>query len=495
VTVTRPIRVRPAPLTRNRALVPKQPAFWVTVGLLAFGAWKIGTVVISLVSWYPGPALVAGMLFLLYTVPFILLVSHVDYLEREPFSLLTVALLWGGLVATSLALPANSAGRNIVAKLTSPWTGDSWGPALTAPPVEETLKALGVVMIVLLARSHINSVVDGFVYGAFVGLGFQVVEDFTYAVGAVADADGSGSGDLLSPVFGTFVVRGFLGGLWTHTMFTALAGAGIAYAVVHTDYSRRRRIMVALLALVGACAMHFVWNAPWFMDGFDLGLGGLVLALIIKGLPGFIVVILLLRYALEIEADFYTPRLVELNDPEIITPGEAKALRSVAGRIQARRYARRRAGPRAGRAVRLLQRAQTRLAVELARGAHLEEQPTVRLPLLASVVERRGSARERRRREVLQARERLRRFGITEAVAPQSASSRTWVGMWALGVGLIGLLAPGPSVGAVGLGLWGLYRTRHSSEEADKRVVDGLVLGCLGIALWTITFVLRHVNG
>ena len=49
------------------------------------------------------------------------------------------------------------------------------------------LKTLGVVIIVLVARRQINSVVDGAVYGAFVGLGFQVVEDFIYAVNAVGD--------------------------------------------------------------------------------------------------------------------------------------------------------------------------------------------------------------------------------------------------------------------------------------------------------------------
>ena len=45
-----------------------------------------------------------------------------------------------------------------------------------------------MILIVLIARAQVNSVLDGMVYGALVGLGFQVVEDIVYAVNAVAVA-------------------------------------------------------------------------------------------------------------------------------------------------------------------------------------------------------------------------------------------------------------------------------------------------------------------
>ena len=83
-----------------------------------------------------------------------------------------------------------------------------------------------LVMIALLAGSQINSVLDGFVYGALAGLGFQVVENIVFALNAV---DLAGAGDRGGPVVATFLLRGFLGGLWSHTLFTALAGAGVAY--------------------------------------------------------------------------------------------------------------------------------------------------------------------------------------------------------------------------------------------------------------------------
>ena len=91
--------------------------------------------------------------------------------------------------------------------------------------------------------------VDGAVYGAFVGLGFQVVEDFIYAVNAVGIA---GQGDRVGPVIVTFFLRGFLAGLWSHTLFSALAGAGIAYFVVRRqNRSLSRRLAVALACVAG----------------------------------------------------------------------------------------------------------------------------------------------------------------------------------------------------------------------------------------------------
>src|SRR5207237_932583 len=101
---------------------------------------------------------------------------------------------------------------------------------------------------------------------------FQIVEDIVFALGAVALA---GRGDSTQPVIATFLLRGFLSGVWSHTLFGALAGAGIGYLVVSRDKSRPVRIGVALLAVLGAWAFHMLWNAPLFTDG--LGNGGLAL--------------------------------------------------------------------------------------------------------------------------------------------------------------------------------------------------------------------------
>ena len=141
---------------------------------------------------YPLATLTAVVLFALLAVPFWFFVSELDFLEREPPALLALAFAWGGLVATAVSIPGSAALDNLIAKLGSPHLAADWGAALAGPTVEEIAKTLGVVAIVLIARAQVNSVLDGVVYGAMVGLGFQIVEDIVYALGAVALA---GRGD------------------------------------------------------------------------------------------------------------------------------------------------------------------------------------------------------------------------------------------------------------------------------------------------------------
>ncbi|HEV7962072.1 MAG TPA: PrsW family intramembrane metalloprotease [Actinoplanes sp.] len=342
----------------------RTPAFWVVLVLLVVGGTRIAIIGGQFAAAYPKATLAATVLFALLAVPFWLFLADLDFLEPEPAAMQVMAFAWGGLVATAASIPASAALEDLIAKLGSPGLAADWGAALAAPTVEEIAKTLGVVAIMLIARAQINSVLDGVVYGAMVGLGFQIVEDIVFALGAVALA---GRGDSVQPVIATFLLRGFLSGVWSHTLFGALAGAGIGYLVVRTDKPKPVRIGVALLALFGAWCSHMLWNAPLFSDG--LGNGGLALlaVLVFKGLPPLLLILLLVRAAHDREADFYTAQLAALRDPELITEAELVILRSGPRRAEARRHARLRAGHRAHAAVRRLQRAQARLAVELSR--------------------------------------------------------------------------------------------------------------------------------
>ncbi len=340
------------------------PAFWIVIMLLAAGGVRMSLLVAQYAAAYPLALLTAVVLFALLAVPFWFVVSELDFLEREPPGLLVVAFAWGGLVATSVSIPGSGALDDIIAKLGSPHLAADWGAALAGPTVEEIAKTLGVVAIVLIARNQVNSVLDGVVYGAMVGLGFQIIEDIVYAMGAVALA---GRGDHVGPVVTTFLLRGFLSGVWSHTLFGALAGAGVGYLVVRGERSLRTRIGAATLALVGAWASHVLWNSPLLRDGLGNGAVALLAVLILKGLPPLLLIWLLVRAAHDREADYYAAQLTELDDPELITPAEVEALKAGSRRASARSYARVRAGWRARAAVRRLQRAQARLAVELSR--------------------------------------------------------------------------------------------------------------------------------
>ena len=385
--------VRPA-----RPAPPRRPALWIVLGLLAAGALRMGYIGARFAGPYPIATLTAVLLFALLAVPFWLFVSELDFLEREPMPLLALAFAWGGLVATAASIPGTAALEDLVAKLGSPHLAAEWGAALAAPTVEEIAKTLGIVAIVLIARDQINSVLDGLIYGAMVGLGFQIVEDIVFALGAVALA---GQGDRIQPVIATFLLRGFLSGVWSHTLFGAFAGAGIGYLLVRTDRSRQARAGMATLGIGGAWASHVLWNSPLFDS---LGNGGLalLLALLVKGLPPLVGIVWLVRRTHDREAAYYVGHLARLNDPELITAGELPVL-AAGGRRAAARW---KAGRRGYVTVRRLQRAQARLAVEISRASREVSD--------GSVQQRTAEVRVQRRA--------LAALGLREATAPP----RTW---------------------------------------------------------------------
>ena len=352
--------VRPAPGGRIA------PSLWIVLALLIAGAVRMGGIGARFAAAYPLATVTAVVLFALLAVPFWVIVTELDFLEREPTTLRLIAFAWGALVATAVAIPGSAALENLMAKLGSPHLAADWGAALAAPTVEEIAKTLGIVAIVLIARSHVNSVLDGVIYGALVGLGFQIVENIVFAIGAVALA---GRGDDAGPVVATFLLRGFVSGVWSHTLFGALAGVGVGYLVVRHDRSRRRRSAAAALCVLGAWAFHLLWNSPLLRDGLGNGAFALLAVLVLKGLPPLLVTLWLVRRVHDREADYYVGRLARLSDPDLVTPGELAVLRSGAGRSAARWHAGLSAGRRARSAVRRLQHAQARLAVELSRGA------------------------------------------------------------------------------------------------------------------------------
>ena len=362
--------VRPAAGPDQR--VSRAPVTWLLGLMLTWGCCGSVLMLWPAVLRYPGAMLVATVAFAVYAVPFLLFITDIDYLEPEPRWLMTVAFAWGGGVAMTAAVPGVAALTSLLAKATSPEFAASWGAALAAPTIEEPVKLLGVVMIALVAGREVNSIIDGLVYGAVVGLGFQVVEDITYAANAVDAYPGT---DQLTPVLVTLFARGFVSGLWSHTVFTALAGAGVAHVLVHRG--RRplwRRLGIAAICFAGAWICHFTWNSPLLTGGV-----GRLAELLIKGVPPLVLVLALTKTAGHREAEYYVRLLERLGDPRIASRDELVALGSRAGRIHARAAACRRAGWRperlwlVGTAVRVhramhqLQRAQARLAVALSR--------------------------------------------------------------------------------------------------------------------------------
>ncbi|GAA2513080.1 PrsW family intramembrane metalloprotease [Pilimelia columellifera] len=427
--------VRPAPPGLDLGNPLLLPAFWLTIILMGLGAAKVGGVLHEAGQRHPTATAAAIIMFAIYAVPFWSLLGALDYLEREPPALTATAFAWGCLVATALALDAGTALHDIIAKTISPAFAVEWGPALAGAAVEEVAKLLGILVIVLIAREHINSVLDGFVYGALVGLGFQIVENMIYATSAVALA---GRGDQIDPVVTTFLLRGFLAGLWSHTLFSGLAGLGVGYFVVRTQRSRPTRIAMIGLALLGAWACHALWNSPFWADGFGQGPLGILVVLVLKGSPALGMILLVVWSAHSREAAYYLHQLDALGDRHVITPDELRALGSGRLRAQARRRASARAGHRAARAVRGLQTAQARLAVALSRAAVAGPESTQADADVSHC-----------HREVLLRRARLEELGHPEATAGNVSAVLPRMAI-ATAVGLVALAAIWAAIQAIG---------------------------------------------
>jgi RsiW-degrading membrane proteinase PrsW (M82 family) len=195
--------------------------------------------------------------------------------RREPESkwLYAIALLWGALIATGVAQPINALIINAVkdyftlhpdlqAALGGKMATISIAAPLAGPIVEEITKGAGVLLLFLLLRSEFDSVRDGFIYGALVGIGFNFLETSAYILQGFVD---TGSAPWLSQLGSRHSVFG----LGTHALFTGLFGMGLGLA--RQTVRPWLRYAAAPIGWLLGFSAHFVNNSI-----------GLLLILIIK---------------------------------------------------------------------------------------------------------------------------------------------------------------------------------------------------------------------
>jgi RsiW-degrading membrane proteinase PrsW (M82 family) len=355
---------------------PRQPAFWLYCALLAIGGYLFvqeQTLMSSLMTAY----LLSWALVLAYAVPVAFVIYRLDLFEREPKVLLAAAVVWGGVIATSLAAHANSAWLSVLSKVASPDFATQWGAAVVGPGVEETLKLMGVVTIFLIASSEFDGIMDGFVYGAMVGLGFTVVEDVSYFINTVAAAPGLV--DQSGPVFDTFLIRVVGGGLYGHVLFTGLTGTGFAFFVTQHAAGMPKRVIGAALCIAAGVLAHVVWNSPW-MDSILETTGGANPSVIqwieygtVKGLPFLLLLGLLVLFATRSEEANYRSIVAGEPDPWVVTDDEIRSLRSLWARRKARTAVGRLRGPAGARSTGRLQAAQIEYAMIRSRADALSD--------------------------------------------------------------------------------------------------------------------------
>jgi PrsW family intramembrane metalloprotease len=159
-------------------------ALWVVAALVAALLMSLAVILLAVGSLQAGAAgvFLEGLVFsaVLSIVPIIIL-RYLDRRERESPWLLAIAILWGALIATGMALPLNTGIIMAVGRWLEqyPEIGEYLGPhgamllgaPLAAPSVEEATKALGVVLLFAFLRAEFDNMRDGFVSGPSSALG------------------------------------------------------------------------------------------------------------------------------------------------------------------------------------------------------------------------------------------------------------------------------------------------------------------------------------
>jgi len=187
------------------------------------------------------------------TLPMCLLLALVwwmDRYEREPIALLVASFIWGATGAILFSLVSGAVVTEVLQQLFLPDLNSSdlgfaVRTAFIAPLTEEPSKAL--IFAPLLFTRQFDNMTDGFVYGAAVGLGFGMVENFLYFAGTLDDV-------------GTWVLTVIIRTLFSatgHAVFTSVVGASLGLAAFRGPGWVLFSLIVGMSCAIG---MHGIWN-------------------------------------------------------------------------------------------------------------------------------------------------------------------------------------------------------------------------------------------
>ncbi|PZO97527.1 MAG: PrsW family intramembrane metalloprotease [Corynebacterium urealyticum] len=182
--------------------------------------------------------------------------SRLRCYQGTPRRLVAMALWWGASVSSVLAVfTAADAASEIPEKLGLPIFSTAFGGAWP----EEITKALGIWMLLWIARDWWNQPHHGLLAGVFVGLGMEVYENSLYALflgvlHPASDVTGAASAYGMRLLFG----------IGLHAVFSGLVGYGIGRALWGPrERSRAWRCGQVFGWGFAGFALHFLWNISW----------------------------------------------------------------------------------------------------------------------------------------------------------------------------------------------------------------------------------------
>jgi RsiW-degrading membrane proteinase PrsW (M82 family) len=295
----------------------------------------------------------------------LLVVRRMDRNEKEPWRLVMVAAAWGAIVATSLVVWGEGIWEASAQRSLVPGPGLDASLAFMAGTLEEIAKGVAVVLLFLVMRNDFDDVVDGIVYGAAVGLGFNFMESISYMTNLYSLFQPEGIGGIAAGF--QWYARQVLGLFFGHATYTAFIGAGLGIA--RQLPSVRQKIFVIVSGFLVAIAAHFSWDA-WLaffpIDNTIFGLVEMHMRTLIMTGPFTAAVIALLLFGIRFEGQNMLDQLKKeaANGQGAILPEEVSILASPWQRLMQRLRALNLAGPRGYMTVSRLQTAQLDLAME-----------------------------------------------------------------------------------------------------------------------------------
>jgi protease PrsW len=332
------------------------------IGLVVIGV--CGLVVLGLVgnSLGIGGVIVGALCALLPVGPVVATFLWIDRWEPEPPRLLLLAFAWGACVAALTALLVNSGAALIAEEVIGRGSGDVVGSVVVAPFVEEAVKGIFLVGLLVFRRREFDGVVDGIVYAGLVAAGFAFTENILYFGSAfVQDAMSGASGGVLA----TLLLRGVLSP-FAHPLFTSMTGIGAGIA--SNSRSGPFQVLVVAIGYLAAVVLHSLWNGSASLVGGS-AFYGIYLYIMV---PLFVAMIAIVVWQRRREQRIVAEQLPGFAQAGWIAPSEIPLLSSLAGRRGWQLAVRRRSGQKVAKAVVEYQAAVTELAFlrsKMSRGA------------------------------------------------------------------------------------------------------------------------------
>ena len=306
---------------------PRNFAFWGYLVLVGTGIFVAASRLARDFNAYGQAIVLAVTSFAIYAALFWWFMQRIDHYAKLPAKLMVVAFLWGGFAATwTMAANANDAILALYAKAFGQSWALDWGAGLAAPFTEETAKGSGLLLLIALAPRLVRTAFDGFILGAFIGLGFQIVEDIVYAMTSAGSQFGANQ---IGASIGTIMLR-MVSGVAAHILYSAIFCAGLIYLLGRP--AEPRRVGRGLLLMTTAMLLHGIWDSLGAIAGASpLKLVGLLIAVIVVAL---VIAVRVYELTVARERDFVRDVMAPEEARGVITAAELDA---VAGNRKARK--------------------------------------------------------------------------------------------------------------------------------------------------------------